>query len=64
MNRTHMVWNNGQIPALLLMDVKDAFDNVNHWRLVTTMVAKKLDGDLIEWTERFHTKRTVHIIVD
>jgi hypothetical protein len=46
------------------MDVKGAFDHVNHRRLLTTMVAKKLDGDLIEWTEDFLTDRTVQITVD
>jgi hypothetical protein len=46
MNRTHIAWNNGQIAGLLLMEVKGAFDHVNHRRLLTTMVAMKLDGDL------------------
>jgi hypothetical protein len=64
MNRTHIAWNNGQIAGLLLMDVKGTFDHVNHRRLFTTMVAKKLDGDLIEWTEDFLTNRTVQIMVD
>jgi retron-type reverse transcriptase len=64
MNRTHIAWNNGQIVGLLLMDIKGAFDHVNHRRLLRTMVAKKLDGDLIEWTEDFLTNRTVQITVD
>jgi hypothetical protein len=64
MNRTHIAWNNGQIAGLLLMDVKGACDHVNHRRLLPTMVAKKLGGDLIEWTEDFLTNRTVHITVD
>jgi hypothetical protein len=64
MNRMHIAWNNGQIAGLLLMDIKGAFDHVNHRRLLTTMVAKKLDGDLIEWTEDFLTNRTVQITVD
>jgi retron-type reverse transcriptase len=46
------------------MDVKGAFDHVNHRRLLTTMLAQKLDGDLIEWTEYFLTNRTVQITVD
>jgi retron-type reverse transcriptase len=64
MNRTHIAWNDGQIAGLLLMDVKGAFDHVNHRRLLTAMVAKKLDGDLIEWTEDFLTNRIVQITVD
>jgi hypothetical protein len=63
-NRTHNAWNKGHIAGLLLMDVKGAFDHVNHRRLLTTMVAKTLDGDLIEWTEHFVTNRTVQITVD
>jgi hypothetical protein len=39
MNRTHNAWNKGHIAGLLLMDVKAAFDHVNHRRLLTTMVA-------------------------
>jgi hypothetical protein len=64
MNPMHIAWYNGHIAGLLLMDVKGAFDHVNHRRLLTTMVAKKLDGDLIEWTEDFLTNRTVQITVD
>jgi hypothetical protein len=46
------------------MNVKGAFDHVNHRPLLTTMVSKKLDGDLIEWTENLLTNRTVQISVD
>jgi hypothetical protein len=46
------------------MDVKGAFDHVNHRRLLMTMVAKKLHGEFLEWTEDFLTNQTVQIIVD
>jgi hypothetical protein len=46
------------------MTVKRAFDHINQRRLLTTMVADKLDGDLIEWTEDIFTNRTVQIMVD
>jgi hypothetical protein len=64
MNQTQIAWNNGQIAGLLLINVKGAFDHVNYRRLLTTVVAEKLDGDLIEWTEDFLTNRTVQITVD
>jgi hypothetical protein len=64
MNQTHNAWNKGRIAGLLLMDVKGAFDHVNHRLLLTTMFAKKLDGDLIEWTEDVLTNRAVQITVD
>jgi hypothetical protein len=64
MNRTHNACNNGQIAVRLLMDVKGVFDHANHPRLPTTIVAKSLDGDLIEWTEDFLTNLTVQITVD
>jgi hypothetical protein len=64
MNCTHKVSDNRQIAGLLLIDVKGAFGHVNHRRLLIIMVAKKLDRDLIEWTEDFLTNRTVQIIVD
>jgi hypothetical protein len=43
------------------MDVKGAFDHVDRRRLSKTMVAKKVDGDLVEWTEDFMTNRSVQI---
>jgi hypothetical protein len=49
---------------LFSLDVKGVFDHVNHRGLLTTMVAKKLDGDLIEWTEDSVTNLTVQITVD
>jgi hypothetical protein len=45
------------------MDVKGAFDHVNHRRLLITMVAKTLEGDLIEWAEDFITSRTMQVTV-
>jgi hypothetical protein len=64
MNRTHIVWNNGQIAGLLLMALKGAFDHINQQRLLTMMVAKKLDDDLIEWTQQFLTNQTMQIMED
>jgi retron-type reverse transcriptase len=58
-----LLQNKGHIARLLLMDVKGAFDHVNQRRLLTTMVAKKLDGDLMEWKEDFLTNRTVQVTV-
>jgi hypothetical protein len=46
------------------MDIKGAFDHINHRRLLTPMVAKKLDGEMIEWTEDILTDRSVQILVD
>jgi hypothetical protein len=54
----------GQIAGLLLMDVKGAFNHVDRRRLLKTMVAKNVDGDLVEWTEDFMTNRSVQITVD
>jgi hypothetical protein len=51
MNRTYEAWKQEKIAGLLLMDVKGAFDHVDHRRLLKTMIAKKLDGGLIEWTD-------------
>jgi hypothetical protein len=50
--------------GLLLIDVKTAFDYVDRRRLLKTMVAKKVDEDLLEWTEDFMTNRSVQITVD
>jgi hypothetical protein len=48
MNRTQEFWKRGQVAGLLLMDVKGAFDHVDRRQLLKTMVAKKVDGDLVE----------------
>jgi hypothetical protein len=37
---------------------------LNQWGLIRRMVAQKLDGDLIEWTEDILTNRTLQMTVD
>jgi hypothetical protein len=46
------------------MDLKGTYNPVNHRRRLTTMVAKKLDGDLIEGIEDFLTNRNIQLTVD
>jgi len=46
------------------MDIKAAFLSVVRGRQINAMKAKKIDGDLIRWTERFLSEGTVEIIIE
>jgi len=63
-DRSHTAWRNGHIPGVLLMDIKAAFQRVAKGRLVNLMKVRKMDGDLIKWTESFLSERTVQMIIE
>jgi len=46
-DRAHAVWKDDNIMGVLLMDIKAAFPSVARGRLIHSMKAKKIDGDLI-----------------
>jgi len=46
------------------MDNKAAFPSVAKGRLVNIMKVRQMDGDLIRWTERFLSERTVKMIIE
>jgi hypothetical protein len=46
------------------MDIKAAFPSVARGRLIHAMKAKKIDGDLIRWTESFLSERTVEMVIE
>jgi hypothetical protein len=49
--------------CVLLMDIQAAFPRVASGRLLHAMKAKKIDGDLIQWTESFVSERTVEMVI-
>jgi len=63
-DRAHAVWKEDNITGVLLLDIKAAFPSVARGRLIHAMKAKKIDGDLIRWTESFHSERTVKMVIE
>jgi hypothetical protein len=47
MNRTQEAWKRQEITAVLLMDVKGAFDHVSQGRLLARMVELRIEPNLI-----------------
>jgi len=63
-DRAHSAWREENIAGVLLRDIKAAFPSVARGRLVHAMKAKQIDGDLIRWTERFLSDRTVEMGIE
>jgi hypothetical protein len=64
MNHMLIILNNVQIDRLLLMNIKCSFEDLNHQRLLTLIVAKLLDGDLSKLIQNFWMNHAIQIIVD
>jgi len=63
-DRAHATWKEDNITGVLLMDINAAFPSVARGRLIHAMMAKKIDGDLIRWTESFLSERTVEMVIE
>jgi len=63
-DRAHATWKEDNITGVLLMDIKAAFPSVARGRLSHAMKARKIDGDLIRWTESFLSERTVEMVIE
>jgi len=46
------------------MDIKAAFPSIARGRLIDSMKAKRIDGDLIRWTQSFLSEWTVDMVID
>jgi hypothetical protein len=64
MNRTQEAWKRREIAAVLLMDVKGAFDHVSRWRLLARMVELRIEPNLIPWVGSFMENRRIRMVVD
>ena len=62
-DRMHGAWKEDNITGVLLMDIKAAFPSVVRGRLIHAMKAKKIDGDLIRWTESSLSESTVEMAI-
>jgi len=63
-DRAHAGWKEDNIMGVLLMDIKAAFPSVARGRLIHARKTKKINGDLIRWTESFLSERTVERVID
>jgi len=63
-DRAHAAWKEDNITGVLLMDIKAAFPSVARGRLIHAMKAKRIDGDLIRWTESFLSERMVEMVIE
>jgi hypothetical protein len=62
-DRIRAAWTHSHITGVLLMDIKAAFPRVAKGWLVNLMKVRQMDGDHIQWTESFLSKRTVQMII-
>jgi len=63
-DRAHAAWKDDNLTGVLLIDIKAAFPSIARGRLIDAMKAKKIDEDLIRWTESFLSERTVDIVME
>jgi len=63
-DRAHAAWKNGHITGALLMYIKAAFPSVVKGRLDNLLKVRRMDGDLIRWTESFLSERTLEMIFE
>ena len=60
----HTAWELGAIASILLLDLKGAFDRVNHRWLLHTLWEKRLPQRLLQWFESFLTNRRESLLFD
>jgi hypothetical protein len=63
-DKAHSAWKEDNIMRVLLIDIKAAFPSVVRGRLIHAMMAKKIDGDLIPWTESFLSETTLEVVIE
>jgi len=60
----HSAWKEDNITGVHLMHMKAAFQTVVRGRLIHAMKGKRIDGDLIGWTESWLLDRTVDMVLE
>lgn len=63
-DRAYSAWKDNIITGILLMHIKAACPSVERGRLICTIKAKQIDGDLIKWIESFLSDKAVEIAID
>ena len=61
---THTAWTHGAVATLLQLDIKGAFDTVNHTRLLHTLQYQGFPLWAVRWVRSFLTDRTASLSFD
>jgi retron-type reverse transcriptase len=61
---THTAWRHGAVASLLQLDIKGAFDTVNHTRLLHTLQHQGFPPWAVRWIRGFLTDRTASLFFD
>jgi hypothetical protein len=61
---THTAWTHGAVATLLQLDIKGAFDTVNHTRLLHTLQLQGFPLWGVRWVRSFLTDRTASLSFD
>jgi hypothetical protein len=58
MEQVHVAWWDGnRVASLLTLDVKGAFNNVNHERLLHNLRKRRIPEDIVRWMASFLSDR-------
>jgi hypothetical protein len=60
----HTAWSRGAVATLLQLDIKGAFDTVDHTRLLATLRDKGFPPWLVRWTRSYLAERTARLFFD
>lgn len=60
----HTAWKHGAVASLLQLDIKGAFDTVNHVRLLDTLRSMGCPMWVVRWTKSFLTGREARLRFD
>jgi hypothetical protein len=63
-DREHAAWKEDNIMGVRLMDIKAVFPSIARRILIHAMKAKKINGDLIPWTESLLSDRIVEMVIE
>jgi retron-type reverse transcriptase len=61
---THTAWRHGAVASLLQLDIKGAFDTVNHTRLLHTLQLQGFPPWVVRWVRSFLESRTASLNFD
>jgi hypothetical protein len=61
---THTAWRHGAVASLLQLDIKGAFDTVNHTRLLHTLQHQGFPLWVVRWVRSFLDSRTASLYFD
>ena len=63
-DKIHTSLDNGDIAITILLDLKKAFDTVNHRILLQKLNAYGIRGNLLKWFESYLTGRSQYVVYD